>query len=883
MPDSPFILMTADELERAIEYHDYQYWELQQPVVSDDEYDLLTRRLEQLRPDSAVLGRVGGGFATTQFRNKVSHAAPMLSLDKCYNEQKYTMWLKMVGRTIRNLASEGEFQAGKPAFHEFAAIANDDDLLALAGTLKVSVSPKIDGVAASLRYNAQGRLELAATRGDGIQGEDFTMNARLISGIPWQIGTGPLEVRGEVYMARSVFTDKYGDTFPNPRNLTAGTLKQKESNRSQLLDLSFFAYDLLMTGPAIEHDKHDLLRRYGFSPVETQYVTAAAAPDLFEQALKQRRNWDFDADGQVVRLVDIKLQRKLGATAHHPRWAIAFKFQGDVGLTALQEVEWSVSRNAIITPVAIVQPVFLSGARVTRSTLHNIQEFRKLNLHRNDQLQLKRRGDVIPKVEDNLGGGDEPFAIPRECPSCTSQTVLAAPQLFIGGQRLARFADEEQLSALLVQQRRTGARIGLLSWQETHNSVARRTGDQRFRTHLTWGRKNPEGRTRVTRLLNSLPTLRPSHPEAVAIMVMEPARQDCLELINTVVPMLTRQRTALKLILIPHSQGGEPKPSSPYDNLVIAGREERFWKAAETIFPVLTEAVASSLRRDNGSWGEDLPELQTDLAYNLAEDVLLCSQPDNCPQVLHSRLEHFIQTLGVDGFGRKIIENLVSSGQLSSFADFFSLEPELLTSLDRLGATLAGKLVANVQARRAVPLGVFLQALGIDDLARHVSSILEAEYGDLDSVLALTEEDLCKHDSIAFNTAHQVVHGLRRSRPQIDRLREYVSIKQVEETTASAGPTPFAGQSFVFTGKLSSMPRKKAQSMAAELGGTTPDGITRELTWLVVGDEGSPLFGEGTRGGKLKKADKYNAGGATIGIISETRFLEMVEAVREDL
>ena len=227
MRDKPIGEMTVEELERELEYHDYQYWALDSPIIPDEEYDLLVRRLTELRPDSPVLSRVGGGdLDPVAFGNKVAHPRPMLSLDKCYGDEDYGRWLDFVARTIKDQV-EG----------------------AVSGVL-VSVSPKVDGVAAAVRYDADGELKVAATRGDGRVGEDFTLNARLIKGIPWQVVRGDIEVRGEVFMARSVFDEKYRDAFSNPRNLTAGTLKQKESSREQLLDLTFYAYDLMGAGAA---------------------------------------------------------------------------------------------------------------------------------------------------------------------------------------------------------------------------------------------------------------------------------------------------------------------------------------------------------------------------------------------------------------------------------------------------------------------------------------------------------------------------------------------------------------------------------------------------------------------------------------------------------
>jgi NAD-dependent DNA ligase len=878
-PATPVEKMSENELERAIEYHDYQYHILAQPLISDEDFDLLVRRLEQVAPESPVLRRVGGGFATTTFRNKVTHTAPMLSLDKCYDEEKFQGWLtNLVGRALSSLAQE----TGDQAYANFVdgkAAEFHDHLSALP----VSISPKIDGVAASLRYDQNGKLEQAATRGDGTQGEDFTMNARLINDIPWQLPAGPLEVRGEIYMKRSVFQERYAENFPNSRNLTAGTLKQKETNRSQLLDLSFFAYDLLGEDHATEEAKRLRLLDLGHVPVDSRFVTAGEAPAEFQKAQADRASWDFDADGMVVRLTDVRLQQALGATAHHPRFAIAFKFQGDEGFTVINAVEWSVSRSAIITPVALVDPVFLSGAQVARSTLHNIKEFAKLDLHAGDRVRLKRRGDVIPKVEGNLGGGGARFAIPAKCPSCGNPTVLASPNLFISGLRLQRFGDREQLRALAAYQLTEISAIkpprseGLFATREsTHNTLARR-GDLRYKEVLTWSRKDSDKRQALQALQKELPMVSPDGAALEGLFVLDPAIPYALETLDWVLQELPGSRLALRILILPNSRLEKGEEDALYNSLIEAGASGNFWDSLGSTLPSGTALPVGTLA--NGDFSRPFLERVEKLAASLAEDVLLCSSPHSCRQTQAGRLEHFIQTLGVDGFGRKIIENLYDNGLLDSPELFFTLQPHSLVALERMGDTLANKLAANVQAVRSLALGTFLQSLGIEELARHVSTLLEREYGSLERVRSLTESDLIAHDSIAFGIAHQVVHGIRRAGPLIDRLLKHVTILEPRRANNDG---PFAGQSFVFTGKLRTLQRKQAQKMVTELSGETPSGVTTELTYLVVGDEGSPLFGEGAKGSKLKKAEKYNEKGSNIQIISETRFMEMAAAVSPD-
>lgn len=860
-------------LERAVEYHDYQYWVLASSVISDEDYDLLTRRLEELNPDSTVLHRVGGGGLTAQsFRRKVDHSSPMLSLDKCYDDRKFAGWLKTtVGRAIKNAVVEGTHEGLAARYRPFGEVAAEDELPSLANGLRVTVSPKIDGVAASIKYDEQGHLVLAATRGDGTSGEDFTVNARLVSGIPWEVSAPRIEVRGEVYMRRSVFRAKYQDAFPNPRNLTAGTLKQKESARAQLLDLDFFAYDLLGLECETEEEKRQQLVELGFTPVDSRVVEAREVPGLYKKALPARDGWDFDADGLVIRLCDVKLQAMLGVTAHHPRFAIAFKFQGDMGITTLQDVEWSVARSGTITPVAQVAPVFLSGASVARSTLHNISEFNKLALSIGDRVQLKRRGDVIPKVEGNLGGGGRRVEIPTSCPSCGNETLLAAPQLFVSGFRLVRVADRQQLQALVGHQLVLARKVGILSPMETHNSVARRTGDLRYKSELTWQRSEGEKRKEASRILSQLPSVRHKSPQLIILVVVDPGVDACRQVLSMAYEVLAEHRVDIKIVPTPHSRHEAGRGNRDGWE---SGRQGEYVQWLSRGIPKFETFVEPGYRVENGVFNEENRALWKTLAYSLCEDSLVCSRPESCRDVVVGCLEHFIGTLGVDGFGRKIVVNLHENGLLRRREDFFTLKIEDLIDLERMGETLAAKLLANVAKARTPSLSLFLQSLAIDEIARHVSNVLEREYGTIERVLEVTVDELMEHESIAFGIAHQVVHGLRRYRETIARLLEHVKIQPPAAAVEAQGA--FAGSSFVFTGKMRTMPRKEAQEAVAALGGETPDGVRTDLTWLVVGDEGSPLFGQGARGSKLKKADKYNDRGAAIRIISESEFIDML-------
>ena len=399
--------LDAASLETLIRRANREYWDEQRPTMPDPLYDQLVEALRAQDPDAGVLRELGErrpeGPVTPadqldrvaperRFGAAVEHLRPMLSLDKCYDDAQLAKWA-------------GEF------------------------TGEVLAMPKLDGVALSLRYDAAGALQVAATRGDGRVGEDVTKNILLISDIPHTLPDvqRPLEVRGEVFMRLSAFA-RFAETYKNPRNLTAGTLKQKDGDVERCRHLSFFAYDLLGDDADDETVKFDRLRQLGFSHPEgaVEILSSDALAENFRGFGSRRPELDYEIDGVVYRASARAEQRRLGETAHHPRWSIAYKFQGDSGETRLEDVGWSVSRTGTITPVALLEPISLSGAMIGRSSLHNLSRFHALNLAVGCTVEVTRRGGVIPMVERVLGRPEpaEPFAVPEACPACEGPVVV---------------------------------------------------------------------------------------------------------------------------------------------------------------------------------------------------------------------------------------------------------------------------------------------------------------------------------------------------------------------------------------------------------------------------------------------------------------------------
>ncbi len=391
----------AAELEALIRRANVEYWDRAAPTLPDALYDQLVERLKRQAPDAAVLSAMGPSAPgepalaadeavllapEARFGAGVIHKRPMLSLDKCYNEVDLQAW-------------------------------------ATKFTGEILVMPKMDGVACSLRYDRKGKLVLAATRGSGIEGEDITANALEIKAIPDQLATAgaELEIRGELYMKLSEFA-RYKDDFANPRNLTAGSIKQKDRSKSRAAHLSFFPYDIIGPDFADEREKFAKLVALGFAEIDHEFVPREQLQAAYERFARARPGLDYEIDGVVYRTSSLREQARLGLTGHHPRYAIAYKFQGDSGVTELLDVLWSVSRTGLITPVALLEPVELSGAMIGRASLHNLNIFEALGLSHGCRVEVTRRGGVIPNVERVIEAGPHAraFELPTHCPACGS-------------------------------------------------------------------------------------------------------------------------------------------------------------------------------------------------------------------------------------------------------------------------------------------------------------------------------------------------------------------------------------------------------------------------------------------------------------------------------
>jgi DNA ligase (NAD+) len=410
----------VDDLRQRLDRYSYEYYVLDQPSVTDAEYDALLNELraieaehpEIVTPESPT--QTVGSFETSTF-GEVEHPRPLLSLSNVYNEEELRQW-----------AARAERFAGTESF-------------------QFVTEPKIDGLAVAITY-VNGRLERAATRGNGFVGDDITPNVRAMRTIPTRLQRpdgldvpGTIEIRGEVYMRRSDFEalnrrveEEGGKSFMNPRNAAAGSIRQKDTRITAQRPLRFFAYQVgyILDGqePATHWEALALMRSLGFltSLDAERHDTIDDVWARCEHWLGRREALDFEIDGTVIKVDNLNLQEEIGYVAREPRWATAYKFPAIQQVTKVLDITINVGRTGTLNPLAVLEPVNIGGVTVSRATLHNEDEIARKDIRVGDTVVVQRAGDVIPQIvkvlEDRRTGDEEPFHMPEACPVCGAPT-----------------------------------------------------------------------------------------------------------------------------------------------------------------------------------------------------------------------------------------------------------------------------------------------------------------------------------------------------------------------------------------------------------------------------------------------------------------------------
>ena len=392
-------------------YNKY-YYNLNEPIVSDNDFDLLKLEIIKLEKKYKYLNSANSpsntvGFKPSKVFKKVKHTVPMLSLSNAFDENDLINFEKKI---LNFLNQDKNFN------------------------IKYSAEPKIDGISASLIYE-DGKFITGLSRGDGKEGEDITENLKTIKDIPYFIKSKnfpkKIDIRGEVFIQNSDF-EKLKNKFANPRNAASGSLRQKDPKETKKIPLKFIAYTFGFEKGlrAVSQDEYlKNLKEWGFktNPLNKTLEKVENLMINYKEIEKKRSDIDFDIDGIVYKVNDFNLQKRLGNVANAPRWAIAHKFSANSGISKIKNIEIQIGRTGALTPVAKINPVNIGGVVVSNATLHNEEEINRKDIRVGDTVLIERAGDVIPhviSVDQKMRIKDsKKFIFPHKCPSCGSKTI----------------------------------------------------------------------------------------------------------------------------------------------------------------------------------------------------------------------------------------------------------------------------------------------------------------------------------------------------------------------------------------------------------------------------------------------------------------------------
>ena len=673
------VLDRISELAKLLSYHSDLYYNRASPEISDNDYDKLWDELKKLDPNHPQLRRVGSD--PPPGTTKAEHLFPMQSLDKANQAQQI---LHFVNETTAN---------GR----------------------RFVCQPKLDGSALSLEYR-RGRLVRAITRGNGIRGEDITQNARRIPNIPESISwEGDCHIRGEVVMSLQIYREKYSQIAPNPRNLAAGALRQKnlDSGKGKSEDLEFFAYSVEFPNienrhpdspdpPEFRFDSQQInwLKEIGIQVAENKVITGEDDSQITDKIIqeteywsKNRESFQWEIDGVVIKLDRLDKRDLIGITAHHPRWAIAWKFQPDEAISVLMDVFWQTGRTGNVTPVSRIAPVSISGVTVENTTLHNKGEVERLGLMIGDKVRIVRRGDVIPKIIEVLGRANSSDIIDRK------------------------------------------------------------------------------------------------HSDGSPFVEPIPERKN-------VRPPTECPRCSIKLI-------------------------------------------------EDGAF-------------------IRCTNL-SCPSRIERTILYWCRSLGMDGIGVKLAEQLCSKGLVENLADLYRLEQRDLIKLERMASKSASKIIEEIKISKKLTLSKFISALGLPRIGPEVANLITTEIRTFQELIEIPNDKensmnkLVKIEGIGETVAGLLINEISQRRDIILDLSEHLEILDEKEknTTGSLN-----GLTFCITGTLSRSRKEIALSISSD-GGKVISSVSSKLDYLVAGN---------SAGSKLDKANRLG-----VKVISERDLIQLLD------
>ena len=796
---SPSPAQRAEILRRQIDEAGKAYYDRDEQLIPDAEYDRLVRELEALEQAHPELVNADsptqrvGGKAASRFA-EVRHAVPMLSLGNAFSDEEVQDFVRRISERLRR------------------------------DTVRFSAEPKLDGLAISLRYE-DGRFVQGATRGDGTTGEDVSANLRQIKVIPHTLqGSGwpqVLEVRGEVYMARADF-EAYnadarlheGKVLANPRNAAAGSLRQLDPKMSARRKLSFYAYGTGEVRGGELPPSHSAtlaqLKGWGFPVSELcQVVEGSEGLLAYYRDIGERRDGlAFDIDGVVYKLDDRAGQEQMGFVSRAPRWAIAHKFPAQEQTTTVEAIEIQIGRTGAATPVARLHPVAVAGVIVSNATLHNADQIERLDVRVGDTVIVRRAGDVIPEVvsviADRRPAGTSPWRMPTQCPVCGSEIVReegaaawrCSGELSCPAQRkeaIAHFASRRamDIDGLGGKYIETLVDAGIVRGVADLYRIAR---DQLLQLKLVLDAESPQA------LANQIGLHLP--PEGSGQYLREVLALDATD---------DSWRARALALEATFSWNTKKIATKWADNLIAAIDASRTTTLERLLFALGIEHVGESTAKALATWFGDL-ELIRHLPWPLFKRV-----PDIGGEVARS-LGHFFEQPG----NQEAIDALLQVGQVR-ISDAHPPSAKLRDGLD----------FAQLLVEAEIPGITRLRAEKLAGMLPDAASVLDAEpvqlvAAGLPNEVALGVADWLDRDG----------HGPMLLKA--DAYRRTLLERAPEAASQSEGP--LEGQTVVLTGTLAQMTRDEAKERLEALGAKVAGSVSKKTSFVVAGTEaGSKL------------------------------------------
>lgn len=801
MPSSP--AQRAEALRRQIDEAGKAYYDRDEQLIPDADYDRLVRELEALEQAHPALVQADsptqrvGGKASSRFA-EVRHAVPMLSLGNAFSDEEVQDFVRRIGERLRRDA------------------------------LFFSAEPKLDGLAISLRYEG-GHFVQGATRGDGSTGEDVSANLRQIKVIPQKLhGSGwpqVLEVRGEVYMARADF-EAYnadarlheGKVLANPRNAAAGSLRQLDPKLSARRKLSFYAYGIgeVQGGelPPTHSATLAQLQAWGFPVSELcQVVEGSEGLLAYYRDIGERRDGlAFDIDGVVYKLDDRAGQEQMGFVSRAPRWAIAHKFPAQEQTTTVEAIEIQIGRTGAATPVARLHPVAVAGVIVSNATLHNADQIARLDVRVGDTVIVRRAGDVIPEVvsviADRRPNGTTPWTMPTRCPVCGSEIVReegaaawrCSGELSCPAQRkeaIAHFASRRamDIDGLGGKYIETLVDAGIVRGVA---DLYRLTRDQLLQLKLVLDAESPQA------LANQIGVHLP--PDGSGQYLRDVLALDADD-----------ERWRARALALPAAFAWNTKKIATRwaDNLIAAIDASRTTTLERLLFALGIEHVGESTAKALATWFGDL-ELIRHLPWPLFKRV-----PDIGGEVARS-LGHFFEQPG----NQEAIDALLQVGQVR-ISDTHPPSAKLRDGLD----------FAQLLVEAEIPGITRLRAEKLTTLLPDAASVLDAEpvqlvAAGLPNEVALGVAEWLDRDG----------HG-----PMLLKADDYrrTLLERAPEASAQAAG-PLEGQTVVLTGTLAQMTREEAKERLEALGAKVAGSVSKKTSFVVAGTEAGSKLAKAT-------------------------------------